>query len=175
MAALFAPFVVVCALLVVAGVAKIRSPRAARAVLLDARVPAPRVAVRLLGVGEVALGAGAALRPIPLTAALVAIAYGAFCAFVSWAQPARCGCFGALAFDGDRTHVLLNAVAGLVALIATLAPPPGIASIVAQGPLIGVPLGLGMGAGVFAAYLVFTALSAAWHAYEPGSDDAGPG
>ncbi len=165
MTTLFPPFVVVCALLVVAGVAKACSPSAARGVLLDAGLPIPRVAVRLLGAAEVLIGAGAALRPIPLTAVLVAIAYGAFCTFVLWARPARCGCFGTADSGGGPTHVLLNAAACAVAVSAALAPPPGIASVLRQRPAIAVPLGLGMVAGAFAAYLVFTAFPAAWRSY----------
>lgn len=169
MTTLFPSFVVVCALLVVAGVAKVRSPLAAHAVLRAARLPVPPAGVRLLGVAEVMIGATAAVRPTALMAALVATAYAVFGAFVLWARPDRCGCFGTAAAGGGVTHAVLNAAACAVAVIATLLPPPGVASIVGQRPVIAVPLALGMIAGAFAAYLVFTAFPAAWHAY--GAED----
>ena len=168
MTALFPPFVVVCVLLIVAGVAKVRSPSAARAVLLEARLPVPRVAVRLLGIAEVVIGTGAAVRPLPGTAALVAVAYGAFFTFVLWIRPARCGCFGAADTGGGLTHMVLNLAACSVAVTAGLVPPPGVGSILRQGVVVAVLLGVGLAACTFAVSLMFTAFPAAWRAYGGG-------
>jgi hypothetical protein len=166
MRALFPAFMTVCALLVVAGAAKVRSPSAASAALSSVRLPASRVSVRLLGFTEVATGAAAAVRPSPLTAGLVALAYGAFCAFVRLGRPVDCGCFGPAATGGRLPHALFNAVACSVAAFAAVVPPRGIASIVGQAASIAVPLSLGVAASAFAAYLVLTELPRAWHAYD---------
>ncbi|HUA43938.1 MAG TPA: hypothetical protein VMA77_01845 [Solirubrobacteraceae bacterium] len=165
MRALFPAFMVVCALLVVAGAAKVSSPSATGVVSDVVRVRLPHAAVRLLGGAEVVIGAGAAVRPIPPTAVFVALAYGAFCAFLLLSRPVNCGCFGATAAGGGRAHALPDAVACSVAVLAAVAPPPGAASMIRQGPVVAVPLGLGIAAGTFAAYLVFTALPEAWRAY----------
>jgi hypothetical protein len=100
---LFPAFVVACTLLVAAGLGKLRSPAGVQDALSGARVRMPRAAVRALGAAEVALGAGASIRPSPLMAILVALSYGAFCAFVLSRRPARCGCFGAAAVAGEWT------------------------------------------------------------------------
>jgi hypothetical protein len=165
MRALFPEFLVVSALLVVAGAGKVRSPVPVSAVVSGVRLPLPLVAVRTLGVAEVAIGAGAAVHPTHLTVALVALAYGAFCAFVLWGRPLRCGCFGDAPAGGWPAHVALNAIMCSGAILAALAPPPGVVSLVGRSPLIAMPLGLGVAAATVAAYLLFTAFPAAWHAY----------
>lgn len=168
MSALSPGFIVVCALLVLAGVAKLRSPSAASDALSSVALPASRPMVRILGLGELAVGALAAVHPTHLTAAVVAISYAGFCAFVLRARPASCGCFGAASSDTGSIHALLNATACIVAALAALLPPPGVASIARHGPLIAVSLGLGTVAATLAAYLAFTALPHAWHAYGVG-------
>lgn len=165
MTALFPGFVVVCALLVVAGAAKLRTPSAARDALRDAGLQPAAAAVRLLGATEVVIGAWAAVRPGVLAATLVAVNYGAFGAFLLVARPARCGCFGAGGTDASPAHVILNGLACLVAVAAAVAPPPAIASVLSWPPLIAAPLALGLVAAVVAAYLLFTAFPAAWRAY----------
>jgi hypothetical protein len=112
-----------------------------------------------------AIGAAAAVRPSALMAALVALAYGAFCVFVLSGRPVWCGCFGASAAGGGPMHVLLNAVACGVAVVAVIAPPPGVGWILGRDPLIAAPLVLGIAAAALAAYLMFTAFPAAWRAY----------
>jgi hypothetical protein len=165
---LFPAFVVACTLLVAAGLGKLRSPAGVQDALSGARVRMPRAAVRALGAAEVALGAGASIRPSPLMAILVALSYGAFCAFVLSRRPARCGCFGAAAVAGELVHALLNAVACAVAVVAAVAPPPGVGWIVGQKPLIAAPLVLGIAAATLAAYLMFTVFPVAWRAYGVG-------
>jgi hypothetical protein len=165
MSALFPGFAVVCALLVVAGGAKLRSPSAASAALSGARVRVSRPAVRALGVAEMALGVSATVHPTPLLAGLVALAYGSFCSFVVSGRAARCGCFGAASDGGGPAHAVLNAAACAVAVLAAVAPPSGIVSIAGRTPVIAVPLGLGIAAAALAAYLSYTALPRAWRAY----------
>jgi hypothetical protein len=165
---LFPEFMVACTLLVAAGLGKLRSPAGVQDALSGARVRVPRAAVRALGAAEVALGAGASVRPSPLMAGLVALSYGAFCAFVLLRRPARCGCFGAAAAGGELVHALLNVAACAVAVVAAVIPPPGVGWIFGQEPLIAAPLVLGIAAATLAAYLTFTVFPVAWRAYGVG-------
>jgi hypothetical protein len=165
---LFPLFAVVCALLVGAGALKLRSPSAARA----AGLWVPSVAVRVLGAAEVAIGVGGAARPSTLTALPVALAYGAFAAFVLVLMrsggTADCGCFGANGTEVGLVHAVLNAAACGLAFAAAFAPPPGIPWILTREPLIAAPLTLGMVAAAAAAYLAFTEFPTAWRSYGTG-------
>jgi hypothetical protein len=171
---LISAFTVVCALLVVAGAAKLRSPEPARDALALVRARVPVAAVRALGLGEVALGAFAVLWPSAVAATAVAIAYGGFCAFVvtlirAEERPTGCGCFGDADAGAGTAHALLNAAACGVAVLAATAPPPGIGWVFARPVAIAAPLALGVATAVLAGYLAFTAFPRAWRAYGAGS------
>ena len=170
MTALLSGFFVVCALLVVAGAAKLRSPYAAVGALGTAGLRVPSGAVRSLGAAEIAIGALAAVRPSAVTAAAVGFLYGAFAGLVlrlvRSADAAPCGCFGSAGPKASMMHCALNVVACATAIAAAVAPPPGIAWVVQQDPLVAVSVALGLGGAAFAAYLAFTAFPAAWGAYQ---------
>jgi Methylamine utilisation protein MauE len=165
-------FGVACALLVVAGAAKLRSPAGARGALRAVGLTVPNAAVRTLGGVEIAIGAWAVLRPAALTGALVAALYGGFTAFVVAAMRARdsapCGCFGAAETELGPVHAALNAVACAVGVAVAIAPPHGIGWMVGQSPLIAAALALGVAGAAYAAYLAFTAFPDAWRAYGEG-------
>ena len=72
--ALVPTFTVACALLVLAGVSKMRSPLAARQALRELGVGVPPILIRVLGAGELGWGVLAALRPGPVPAAGIALA-----------------------------------------------------------------------------------------------------
>lgn len=162
-------FATACALLAVAGVAKLRAPASTRASLQLIGMPVPVAAIAVLGAAEVGLGAVAAVRPSPLTAGLVAGAYGAFLLtslrLLSLDASADCGCFGAASSPVSRSHVTLCAVACVAGTIAAVFPPPGLAWIATRAPLVASTLVLGLAAAVFAAYAVFTLFAPAWRAY----------
>jgi len=161
-----------CALLVVAGVAKIRSPSVARSALSAVGLSVPNASIRALGVAEIAIGGWAALRPTALTAGMVAALYGIFTAFVvasmRGGQAAPCGCFGVADTEVGPVHAALNAVACAVGIAAAIAPPPGIGSVLDREPLVATSLAFGMAAAAVAAYLAFTAFPGAWRAYGAG-------
>ena len=165
-------FTVVCALLVLAGVLKVRSPGRAASSLALAGLQMPPAAMRALGVAEVAVGGIAAARPNPISAGAVALAYGIFAAFIvrlrRRGDEVDCGCFGAEGGGATRVHIVLNAAACAVAVAAALAPPPGTTWILTRGPLIVVALVCGTAAAVLAAYAAFTLLPDAWRAYGSG-------
>jgi hypothetical protein len=167
--ALVPVFAVTCALLAVAGLAKLRAPSAARASLRLIGIQVPTAAVRVLGAAELGLGGYAVAVPGPLTAALVALGYGAFLLatlrLLSVDANADCGCFGAAGSVAGRCHVAVCAVACSVGIAAAAVPPPGAAWIVSRAPLVAVPLVLGTATAVFATYSVFTLFAPAWRAY----------
>jgi Methylamine utilisation protein MauE len=164
-------FAVACALLVVAGVAKLRSPAPARAALGGAGLRVPAGVVRALGAAEIFVGGWALARPDASAGALVALLYGAFAAFGAlsmtrrWEESVPCGCFGDARTELVPAHVILNGIACVVGVAAALTPPPGIGSILDREPLVASTLALGLAATVVAAYLAFTAFPTAWRAY----------
>ncbi len=158
--ALTPAFLVVCSLLVLAGGTKVVRPAETH-----------NVAVRLLGISEVAVGGWAALSPSALTGALVAAAYAAFCGFLlvrGREAASDCGCFGGAQASAGALHVALNCAACLVAALAALQPPPGILWVFARSPLVSATLIVGTAGAAFAAYLSYTVVPAAWRAYGPG-------
>jgi uncharacterized protein YjeT (DUF2065 family) len=168
-------FLVVCALLVVAGIGKLFKPRATRESLALAGLHLPSLLVRCLGVGELAIGITAAIRPSAVTGALVALAYGAFCAFLvalrrTAGSHADCGCFGEADADAGNVHLLLNIIACLAGVLAAVAPPHGVGWALTRPALIAAPLLIGTTAAVLAAYLAFTVFPAAWRAYGSGAE-----
>jgi hypothetical protein len=122
-----------------------------------------------LGVGEVALGVSAAIRPGPLTAGLVAAAYGAFLIItlrlLAVDEDAECGCFGSASAVASRSHAVLNFVGCASAAVAAVYPPPGVTWIATRSPLVAVTLVAGTATAAFAAYAVFTLFAPAWRAY----------
>jgi len=171
--ALMPAFAVICGLLVAAGAAKLRSPRAARDAVALVGIGVPTGVIRGLGGAELAVGVSAVVRPSVVTAGLVACAYAAFGGFVARlmrtaSRPVDCGCFGDAQTGAGSVHVVLNAAACLVGVAAALAPPPGITWIATRPPLIGVPLAVGTLTAAGAAYLAFTVFPSAWRAYGAG-------
>lgn len=162
-------FICACALLAVAGLAKLWSPDSARGALELLGIPVPPAAVRALGGAELALGVFAAVRPGPLTAGLVACAYGAFLVttlrLLAVDDSADCGCFGAASTTAGRSHAVACATACAAAVLAAVYPPPGVAWIATREPLVAVTLVIGTATAAFAAYSVFTLFAGAWRAY----------
>jgi hypothetical protein len=164
---------VACALLIAAGVAKLRAPRPAREALELIGLPVPSLAVRILGGAEVVLGGFAAIRPGAVSGGLVALAYAAFAVTASLLlradRGADCGCFGRASSPASAAHVALNAGACGVAIAAALVGPPGLQWIATRAPLVAVTLVIALAGAAFAAYAAFTLFAPAWRAYGSGS------
>jgi methylamine utilization protein MauE len=124
-------FAVIAAVLALAGLAKLRSPRPAAAALFALGLPSSVALVRGIGLAELALGGWCLLAPGPVGAALLAIAYAAFAVVVAGlarsAGPVPCGCFGEGSFVATPAHATIDLLAA--ALAATFAVVPG------DGPL----------------------------------------
>jgi len=122
------PFLAAAALLVVAGVPKVVDPVPLVRALRAARMPVPRLLVRAFALAEVAIGLWAVVAPGRVGSGLVAAAYLVFTLFVARVLArggvlASCGCFGKADTPATRTHLVLTAAAGLVALWATIDAP----------------------------------------------------
>lgn len=175
MAALTPAFIVICALLVVAGGYKILVPRGARESLALVGLPAPSTAIRALGGGEIALGTVAAVWPSVVARTLVAVAYGAFCGFVllllarNPGHAVDCGCFGAGEQRAGHLHVALNGIACAVAAAGAAFGAHGIGWVLGRPASIAPPLIIGMLAASYAAYLAYTLVPRAWGSYGSGA------
>lgn len=123
-------YLAACALLVAAGMAKVRRPggaQAAMAALFGPRLSVPRTAVRLGGTLEVALGTAALITTSAGPAAAVGACYAAFALFVAASlargATAGCGCFGQAMgqVPPGRLHLVANVVLAAAALVVTSA------------------------------------------------------
>ena len=142
------PFAAFALLLAVAGVAKAIRPlptvRALRSASLPARWSSAAV-VRFLGAAEAVLAVAALVVAGPVPAALVALSYIAFAAFVGYARArggsiSSCGCFGKPDTPPTAAHLAVNGVAALTAAAAALSPARSPLGELARSPGAGVPL-----------------------------------
>jgi Methylamine utilisation protein MauE len=175
-ASVAAPLVSVpAAVLVVAGVAKLRAPASAAAALRAAGLPSGRPLARAVGAAEVAAGTAALAVPSRPALALAAALYAALaCVAVRLlraADLASCGCFGVDA-PPSRVHVLFDAGAALVLAAAALSPPPAVAALAVRAPLAGVGLVVACAAAAYAVTLVLAHLPQAVAAYRPARGQA---
>jgi len=143
----FGPYLAAAALLVLAGLPKLRDPSSlarALASVLPARSPS-RVATgasRLLALGEVVPGTWALVSPSRVTGLLVAAGYAAFTGFVALALLrggvlASCGCFGRPDTPPTRTHLVVTAMLAVSGLAVAVASPSSAWSGVADHPATG--------------------------------------
>ncbi|MGY6500674.1 MAG: MauE/DoxX family redox-associated membrane protein [Acidimicrobiales bacterium] len=153
----WSPLLVAAALVVlVAGVAKIRTPSATAGLLRPLLGDAARPAAVALGVVEVGVGAAAiSIGSAPVAAALAG-AYGVFLGISLWARGsgASCGCFGETSTRPDIVHIALVA-AGLVAATgAALTGSGGAVSLISDGAVGAASVGSGLLAGALAIVLL---------------------
>lgn len=155
----------VCALvLVVSGASKLTGGDSVRDTLSQLGLPAPRHVGRLVGVGEVLLGAAALMASPGAVASLVAVAlavvYAVFAVVVIAAVRAGlsdCGCVGVRSRAPDVGHVVFNLAACGVAVAAAVTTPVDLVGGLSE---LSVPLAVLTGAGV-------ALVAGAWVAY-PG-------
>lgn len=157
-------------LLTVAGLAKLRAPAPAAAMIvslvpaLTRRRPAVRAFIRGAGVGEVAVGVAFLTAGGRIPATLLAAAYLAFTAIAlrlaTRAADTSCGCFGAVDSPVGAAHVVLNLVCLGVATAAVVRPASALGGLLHRS----LPVGLIGGAQVlllaWLGYLAITALPA---------------
>jgi len=135
------PFLAACALLAVAGGAKLLRPANAGPAARALRLPSGPTAARALGAIEL----GVALAGVMFggwAAVAVAAGYGmlAVASFALWrtAPATPCGCIGASSTTpASAGHVVVNTLAALIGAAAAAGGSP--LRVVADQPLLGVP------------------------------------
>lgn len=178
---LLGPYLIGCALLVVAGVSKLLRPQPT-AVVLSGIWSSPLVrprrlapAVRIFSLVEVALGIAAVIYPVPLAATAVAASYVVFGSFVLHVRlkggaDAGCGCFGSESPSESPSgepepapatglHVFVDlGLAGAAAAVASANLRGTLFSILARQRLEGVPLVAACAVGAWLVVLWLVAL-----------------
>lgn len=125
------------AVLAVAGVKKLAAPSPTTAAFAAVGIPAGGWTVRLVGVGEIAIGAYVLIVPGPVSARWLAIAYGLFSLYVAVAlyrrSDAPCGCFGEVETPVSVFHLVFDLGATLTAALVSL----GVVDVAATFPFSG--------------------------------------
>jgi hypothetical protein len=153
-------------LLVCAGVAKLRAPAPAAAMVRRvwprsaARLPVSW-AVRLVGVAEIGFGVAALLTGDRVSAVALALWYSAFTAvtmrLVRRAPATSCGCFGAQDSPVGPAHIVFNLLCAAIAVGAAARPPGAFGGVFDRDVL---PAALGAGQVLVLAYLGFLSITA---------------
>lgn len=138
------PFAVACTLLAVGGAAKAWRPGDTARALALFGWPVGSRAVRLGGMAELALAAGALMTAAPALAGMVGLSYVAFAVWVSVALRrglpiSSCGCFGTPDAPPSVVHVVLNLAAAAAAFAATAVRVPPLIDTLRDQPAGGLP------------------------------------
>lgn len=165
---LSATFYAAAALLLAAGVVKLRRPEPT-AEALAGGLPGRHLLVRALGLVEVGIGAGCFVRPGFLAPAL-ALLYASFAVFVGHVLarglPLRsCGCLGETETEPSRAHVAVTVTAALAGALAALVVPPTPAELLGDTPVAGALFFVTVATACYLAFLVLVSLPDAFGAY----------
>ncbi len=167
MTVLTPPFTVAALVLCVAGLAKLRSPRAAADALsalgLRGRTPLVRAFAGL----EITVGVTGLVHPARPAAVIVACLYGAFTVLSLRLarRRASCGCFGESDAPASPIQSLLSLILALVALAAAVWTPHGLSWILSQPVGQAGVLLTGVAGAAYAIVIAYTDLPAAWLAW----------
>jgi hypothetical protein len=165
--ALAAPYAIAAGVLLIAALAKLRSPQGGAHALIALGLPGSRAAIRALAALELGLAAWCLLAPTPAGAAAMAALYGVFAAvaLALFRRRQSCGCFGGVETPASPAQSLLSLSLAVVSLGAASADPRGLQWLLQRGAGSAVVLLLGVLAGVYGAVLVYTQLPQAWEAW----------
>lgn len=164
MTVLAGPLAIAALLLVVGGFAKVASPGDTARALHAVGVRAPFGWVRTGAALEVVVGVGLLLVASPIFAALVALSYLAFTAFVVQALRAdsplsTCGCFGSIDTPPSRVHLVIDVlVAVSAATVAITGTDVSLPTILPDQPMAGVPFLMLVVIGTGLVFLAFSSL-----------------
>jgi hypothetical protein len=157
------PFLVVALLLTAAGGLKAYDPVHTVGALRKAGLGVPPIAVRIGGAIEVVIGVAAIVTGGTVAAALVALSYLVFLAFVVFALARHipigsCGCFGKIDTPPSLVHVGLNLGAIVTATAVALGSGGGIEEVLRDQDLLGLPFLLLVATATYLAFLAITLL-----------------
>ena len=161
MGAWTAPLLVASILLVIAGAPKVVDPSNTVGALRSVGLRPPATAVRLFGAIEALLGAATMLTGARPLAALVALSYVAFSAFLvvalrSGGAVSSCGCVGRADTPPTRTHLTVTTVLTLTSAVAAVSGADGLSTIGWSATTL-TAVGFAL-LGSWLVWLVFTAL-----------------
>jgi hypothetical protein len=157
------PFAIAATLLIIGGSAKVVAPFDTATALGGLGLRIPAVVVRAGAALEGAIGLYALVIGDRIAAALVALSFAVFFAFVCLALGRRapiatCGCFGRADSPPSVVHLAIDAGAVLAAAAVVVDPGVALADVVGGQPLAGAPYLLLVVTGVYLAYVAMTAL-----------------
>jgi hypothetical protein len=157
------PFAMAASLLVAGGVAKALRPTDTANALRIVGLPGSTLLVRVGACAEALVGAAALTLGDSISAALVAVSYLAFAVFVfvalrSGSPIASCGCFGRADTPPSALHVGINLAAVAAAMAVVFTPNAGLAHVLREQPLAGVPFLLLVTCGAAFTYLALSSL-----------------
>jgi Methylamine utilisation protein MauE len=163
-------FFAVASLLIVSGVAKLKTPGPARAALGVLHLPSRPSIVRGVGLVEIGIGMWCLFGPSATSALLLALLYAAFAGFIavlmrSANRVTSCGCVGGRDSPPSLVHFVVNTVAAAIAAVLATAPPAGVLATAARLPVGGVPFLVGTGLIAYLAHLTVTYLPAVFWSY----------
>lgn len=146
------------------GCFKARRPGATARALVSAGLRPLAPLARAMGVAEIVVGVGALAVGGPALAGAVAAFYTGFAGFVALtlvrsAPVDDCGCFGGTDSPPTAFHLVVNvAAAGIATAVAAGGDDRGLADVLADQPLAGVPFLLLAAVVTGLAYAVLTVL-----------------
>jgi hypothetical protein len=128
------PLLIASALLAVAGAPKILNPTNTVGAMRSIGVRVPPMTVRLFGAVETALGIATFVTGARALAALVALSYAGFSAFLVVAlrkggAVSSCGCVGRADTPPTRSHLAVTAGLALTSLLAAVSGADGLSTI----------------------------------------------
>jgi hypothetical protein len=162
---------ILSAVVAVAGVWKLAQPAAAHAALRTLGLSVPPIAVRALGLAELAVGIVAVAIGGRLAGALLAVAYGGFAVVAERLRRApgtvSCGCFGSSSAPPGHLHVAVNLAGLAVALAVSALGVDGFGGARAELPAAGLAHGATSAVGALAVIGLLTVLPEARAAASP--------
>jgi Methylamine utilisation protein MauE len=170
------PFFLAAALLVLAGVVKLRSPDATAQAIMDAGLPGSRTVARGVGVAEIVIGAWALGWPAAGGAPVCGALYAAFAGFLVYVLVARpdagsCGCAGPTAVPPSRLHATLNIFAAIVAFAYATTAAPSLETWARSLGWEAVPVAFGAALAGWLCVVSVTAVPDAFRAWSPPEHD----
>ena len=159
------PLVVAGMVLVVSGVAKVRSPQGTRSALDGLGLAVPASAVRALGAVEVALGVAASVWGGAVVAVAVGLLYAAFAVvavlMIRSGDVADCGCFGSAESDAPPgpLHVGIDLVFAGLALAGAALGSGGAVTMVDASVIEGLVALVGCGVAAYGVVALLTVVA----------------
>lgn len=156
------------AVLIISGGTKLVDPGPTAGAMTTARLPASRGLVYAMAMWEIVAGAVAVVIGGRLGGSVILSTYAGFAMFIAYALhndlPIQsCGCFGRADTPPSMMHLWVNVSAALAGAWLILRGGAGLASILQDQPLLGIPYVGFLAIGAYAIVLALTELPTLMH------------